>query len=372
MSDRSPPAAAANRAAAAGPRDELFSTLLRLLFAAAGLIVLLWFVYAIRQVLLLFLLALVLALVINVPVTWMEDRRVPRGIATLIAALALALVLGALGWITVPRLVEEVPRLINELPRMAQDVSNRVVALFGDHPEVERQFARIVDWLVDSTRQAWRHAGAIVTALVLALFVVALVLYIVARPRPLLETYLRAMPLRHQDAATRAFARSSRMVVGWVYANAVLGGIKAVASFIFLTLMGIPGAVLWSVLALFAGLVPRLGFYLMAIPPVLVALAAAPSVALWVALFYWALSEFLGNFVAPKVHGELMDIHPVFVLFMTLALAYVFGALGVIMAPPIAGFIKIYWDEFYVRPRPEDPRLKERLTMMLERQTAEE
>jgi putative permease len=344
---------------------DLFSTLVKAIYAAAGIVVLLWFLFQIKQVVMLFLLALVLALVLNVPVTWMEDKGLARGIGTLLVALVLTGVAGGVSWLVAPRVAAEIPRLLEELPRIGQHIVERVAAIFGDHPEIERQFARVVDWLIGSIGTVWQHADAVVGGFVLTLFVVALVLYLIANPRPLLETYVRAMPQRHREPAVRAFARSSTMVVGWVLSNAVLGGIKAVVSFFFLTFMDVPGAIFWSVLALFAGLIPRLGFYIMAIPPVLAALAEDPTNALWVALFYWALSEFLGNFVAPKIQGDLMDIHPVFVLFMTLALAYVFGVLGVILAPVVAGFVKVFFDEFYLKRQPDDPKLDERVDHIL-------
>jgi predicted PurR-regulated permease PerM len=147
----------------------------------------------------------------------------------------------------------------------------------------------------------------------------------------------------------------------------ILGGIKATASFLFLTYMQVPGAILWSVLALFAALIPRLGFYLMAIPPVVVALSVDPLTALWVGLFYVVLSEILGNFVAPRVQAETMDLHPAYLLLMTLAMAVAFGVVGVLVASPVAGFLKVYFDEFYLARQPEDARMEERVEAMMDR-----
>jgi putative permease len=156
------------------------------------------------------------------------------------------------------------------------------------------------------------------------------------------------------------------MVVGWMLANAIMGGIKAVAAFFFLTYMEVPGAIVWSFLALFAALIPRLGFYLMSIPPVVVALTVSPSTALWTLLFFWALSEFLGNFVAPRVQGEIMEMHAAYLLFMTLAFGLAFGLLGVLVAAPAAGFLKVFYEEFYLNQQPDDPQLDEHVEQMME------
>ncbi|CAN5818704.1 hypothetical protein BH23GEM6_BH23GEM6_08550 [soil metagenome] len=350
-----------------GFNRELFHTLARILFLAAGLGVFLWFMFTIQRVLLVFIVSLILALAINAPVTMLEQRGMKRGWGLLLVVLTLVALSGGLGLLVVPRLLNELPTLVEQVPTVVQGFADRISGVFGDSPEIDRQIARIMDWTVDATRDGWQHVGAFAAAFVLALFVIAMVLYMVGNPRPLLSGYLLAIPPHHREQAARAFARSSKMVVGWVASNVILGGIKAVASFIFLSFMGIPGAIIWSLLALFSALIERLGFYLMAIPPVLVAFAVAPVNAIWVLLFYWALSEFLGNFVAPKIRAETMDLNAVYILFMTLAMAYAFGLLGVLVASPVAGFLKAYFDEFYLNEQPPVPDEERRLDQMLAR-----
>ncbi|CAN5668190.1 AI-2E family transporter [soil metagenome] len=348
--------------------DELFKTLSKVLLLAAALVTLLWFIYEIQRVLLLFILTLILALALNAPVTWLERKKLSRGIATLLVFAGLLAVVGLLGWLVVPRLIEEIPNFLNDIPEMIESLADRMTAVLGGHPEIERQLSQTVEWIFEALAGLWRYSTTIVASVVLGLFVVALLLYMVANPRPLLRTYVMAMPPRHRDAAERAFARASIMVVGWVASNVILGSMKAVASYLFLTFMGVPGAILWSVLALFSALIPRLGFYLMSIPPVVVAFSVDAMTALWAALFYTALSEFLGNFVAPKIRSETMDIHPVFLLFMTLAMGIAFGVIGVLVASPVAGFVKAYFDEFYLARQPADPELDKRVEAMMNRQ----
>jgi putative permease len=191
------------------PRD-LFHTLVRVLFLAAGLAVLFWFLFTIQRVLLVFILALILALAINAPVTALEKRGVKRGFGLLIVVLALAAVAGGLGALVVPRLADELPTLAEEVPTMVAGIAELVSGVFGDSPEIDRQISRLVDWVVDSARDAWQHVGAIAAVVVLTLFVVAMVLYMVANPRPLLRGYLRAMPPHLREPGTRAFARGSK------------------------------------------------------------------------------------------------------------------------------------------------------------------
>lgn len=333
--------------------NELYRGLSRALLLGTGLVVALWFLYEIRRGLLLLIVAVVLAMALNAPVTWLERRGVPRGGAVAGVFLALIALGAGLAWLVLPRLVSEVPRFLEEIPQLVTDLAARLSNAFGDHPEVERQLSNVVQMVLQAVGGVWQYATGLVMSLLLVIILMGLVLFLLADPRPLIAGYLRMMAPDRRPAAARALARSSRMVVGWVGANVILGGIKAVASVLFLTWMGIPGAVLWSVVSFFGALVPRIGFYVMAVPPVLVALSIDFQTALWVGLFYWILSELLGAVIAPRIQGETMQLHPAYLLFMAIALALPFGLVGVLVSAPVAGFLKAYFDEFYLAGRPE-------------------
>lgn len=351
-------------------RVRIYHDLARAIFLATGIVLLLWFLYQIERVLMASLLALILAIALNAPVTWLERRKVRRGLATLISFAGFLLLLGGAGWLVVPRLAEEIPTLIDEVPRLVESLAQQVGAVTGDHPEVQRQLSRVVDFAFGAVQEMWRYSGAVAGALVLGLFIMALVLYMVINLRNILALYIRSMPERHRDSAARAFTRASRTVIGWIIASVILGAIKAIGAGIFLTLMQVPGAIVWAAIAFLGAFIPRVGFYLMTLPPVVVAFTVDPLAALWTLLFYVAFSEILGNFIAPLIYEGTMQINAVLILIMMLAMGYAFGLVGVFISAPVAGFLKAYYDEFYLRHQPEDPDLDQRVKMMMEQREA--
>jgi putative permease len=363
--NRRPGSAAEGSAGGAEAPSSLFNTLVRVLLFAAALTVAVWFTYQIRTAVLLFTVAVIVAMVLNAPISWLEGRRWSRGLATLVVMFTVLALSGGLAWLIVPRLLRELPTLVEELPELVADLMERLTAFLGGSPEIDRQLSQLVAWMERGIGEIWRVLDTVGAGLLGALVVLALVLYIVADPRPILRWYVELVPPRHREAATRAVERASKMVVGWVIANAILGGVKAISAFAFLTFMGVPGAAVWSFLALFAALIPRLGFYIMSIPPVVVSLTVSPTTALWTLVFFVVLSETLGNFVAPRVQGEIMELHAAYLLFMTIAMGLAFGLLGVLVASPVAGFIKVYYDEFYLARQPEDPEMESRVDRMM-------
>ena len=119
--------------------------------------------------------------------------------------------------------------------------------------------------------------------------------------------------------------------------------------------MDVPGALVWAALAFFADFIPRIGGYVMALPPVVLSLTMGPMTAIWVGLFYLVSTEILGSVVAPKIRGSTMQLHPVLIIFFTLAFALAFGLLGAIVGRG-AAFSRLY-SEFYRAALRRDQKL---------------
>lgn len=358
---------------------DLYRTLVRALLAAAGLVVLLWFAGEVLWVLPVFFFAVVLAMVLSAPVTRLEGKGLNRVVATVLVAVAVLAAAGGIGWLVVPRVVEQAGTLVQDLPDYVARLREHLLTFFGGQPGVRQtvedqvpanagEAADMLPPLPQILASLGSYSLSVFGILALALVFVAIVLYMVARPRPLLALYVRSFPERLRDPAARAFARASTMCVGWMWSNVLAGAIEAVAVGVFLGLMGVPRAMLWAALAFFAELVPKIGLYLMATPPVLVALAVDPLTALWVALFYLVMNEIMGDFVVPRIRASTMSLHPASILLVMLAMAAAFGLAGALIATPVTAFIKAYYEEFYLARRPKDPRLDARVEAMLRRE----
>jgi predicted PurR-regulated permease PerM len=87
-------------------------------------------------------------------------------------------------------------------------------------------------------------------------------------------------------------------------------------------------------------MVPFVGPFLGALPPVLVALFQDPLTALWVGLLFLALQQIEGHIVAPNVFGHTLRINPLFVIFSLLVGGEVAGFIGALLSLPIAAVVR--------------------------------
>ena len=347
MADATPPSPAARSRMAA---------YLALVFGAAAAVVVLWFLYKVMTAVLLLFFALVVTIALSAPVRFFIRRGVPRRLA---AAITFILFLGtvvAMVALVAPLVAAQVVRLVKELPELIQRFNGQIATVFVRYPELqgvmsadEASLTRVAPSPAELFGGALGVSLSLLGFLVLLVIFLSFVLYTLLDPVPIVRGYLGILPVEYRRQGARAFARASRAVIGWTKASLILGTIEAIAVFAFLTWMDIPGALVWAALAFFAEFIPRIGGYVMAAPPILISLTVGPMTALWVALFYLGSNELLGNLVAPRVRGTTMQLHPVLLLFFTLAFALAFGLLGAIVATPAAAFFSAYYGEFYLK-----------------------
>jgi len=253
----------------------------------------------------------------------------------------------------IPKMVTQVKLLVSNLPAYLENLNKRIAGWLGEYAGDQKNAQTMsnaitalppVSSIINSVGQ---YSIQLFRNVLLVIFFFCLVIYMLIRPRPLLEFYLSLFADSKKDKAAKAFSYASVMTIGWMWSNILAGAIRAIIVWFFLYFMGIPGVWVWAGVTFFAELIPKIGFYIMAVPPILIAFSISPVTALWVAVFYLVLDEIIGDFVIPRIRSSTMKIHPVFILVMVIGMSAAFGILGAFIATPLAAFIKAYYEVFY-------------------------
>nr|MBA2771391.1 AI-2E family transporter [Sphingomonas sp.] len=112
---------------------------------------------------------------------------------------------------------------------------------------------------------------------------------------------------------------------------------------------GVPSALVLGLLAGLLEFIPFAGPALAAVPAILLALAVSPDLALWVLLLYIGVQQVEGAVVQPLVQQYAVDLPGVVLLFSLIAFGTLFGALGVLLAAPLAVVTYVLVKRLYVR-----------------------
>jgi putative permease len=316
---------------------------------------------ALVPVLLLFGIVLLLAMVLNPLVVYLERRRVPRlaGVALVLITLATVMVLVVA--IAVPTFTDELQSLIQRAPGAWQSIRGHFADFAGRYPALQNALPQADQIAATVGNQAGTMANVLLRSTIgvvggvfIFVFAVLLLIFILSNPRPLIVGYLAVIPDRHRDKARRTLIRMMAQMTAWARGVAINGAITGTSTGILLWAVGVQPAFVFGVLAFFGEFLPNIGPVLVAFPVLFVALSISVTkfwLALAVILFVQQIET---NFLVPYILGKEMRLNPVLILFFTVAMGWLLGLAGAILALPAAALTKIIIEEFYLRPREVD------------------
>jgi putative permease len=317
---------------------------------------------SLQPVILLFALVFLLAMVLNPIVLWLSSScRIPRFVSVILLMLALVAVTATIVLFAVPPLTRQTQELVRSTPRVWQGIRTRIESLTKSYPEVREALPR-TDEIAGKAGTAAGTLGNILLRSTIGLvggvasfvFAILLLVFVLANPRPLVAAYLALAPNRYREQAHRTLARLMQQMTAWARGVAINGVITGLSVGLLLWLIGVQPALIFGVFAFLGEFLPTIGAFLVSIPILLVALSLG-STKFWLALGVIVLVYQIElNVLVPGVLGKEMRLHPVNILFFTLATATMFGLLGVFLAVPAAALVQIVIDEFYLQPRKPD------------------
>ena len=327
-----------------------------------GLIVLLiigWFILrSLESIILLFAVVFLLATVLNPLVVWLEKRSIPRIAGVILVMLALVAVAGTIILFAIPPLVNQVEGLVHNAPQLWQAIRARMDSLARSYPTIRDALPQ-TDEIVGKIGAAAGTVGnvllrstlGLVGGVLSVLLALLLLIFVLTNPRPLVAGYLALAPDAYREEAHRTLARMIRQMQAWARGVAINGCITGISIGAGLWLVGVQPALMFGAFAFLGEFLPNIGAFLVSIPILFLALSMGAT-KFWLALaVIVVVYQVELNLLVPVVLGKEMRLHPVNILFFTLAMGTLFGLLGAILAVPAAALVQIVIDEFYLRPR---------------------
>jgi predicted PurR-regulated permease PerM len=314
-----------------------------------------------------FIVGLVLAYLLDIPVERMARIGIPRWISVLVVyAITAYLLIQGLRFMLRP-LADEIATFITEFPRFSAQITDQYAHL--DLPPALRQaidgfLAELGHGVgsIDPTTLlpvASVFAGAL--GAVVAYIIVPVWAFYLIKDRPALAAAAdRALPVEWR-ADVRAVASLALRVFGqWLRGQVILGLAVGAATFAGLMILGATVDPVFSRFAIFLSVVagvfellPIIGPILSAIPAVLLALTAGVEPAIAAVALYVVVQQVENNVLVPKIQGDAVELHPTIVMVALVVGGAIGGLLGAILALPVTAAAR---DIFrYLFHRVDDP-----------------
>jgi predicted PurR-regulated permease PerM len=314
------------------------------------------------KVLVIFVVAAVIALILNPAVAFLQRGRFPRGLAVLAVYLAFFLTLAGIGFLLANPISHQVQSFTHNLPTLVSE-ANESLASFqrwlnrhGVHFKFIKQgktaLQTVQEKIAKSAGSIASFGGGLLSEVASAIFDLVLIfvlsVYMLLYGEHIGRLVRRAMPegdgTPADDYPTLVQHAVSRYVGGQLLFSFVMGASAGLALYLFGVLGIFPDGSKYAVaFAMFYGvmeLIPYIGPILGAAPPVIVTLLSNPISAVWVALLFVGLQQLEGHVVAPQIFGHTLRINPLLVIFALLLGLQLYGIVGALIALPILSILR--------------------------------
>lgn len=328
----------------------------RLKFWLAGLAVALVLLYLLRGVLLPFVAGMAIAFFLDPLADRLEKAGLSRTAATAAITGVFFLLVLVLAAILLPVIQEQVLAFVHRLPTYVDTLNDRLHPLVvelkrklskGDIDKLRTSLGahagEAVTWALDVVKRMLTGGLAVLNLLSL-LFITPIVTFYMLRDWDRMVAKVDSwLPRDHADSIRAQVAEINRTLAGFLRGQASV--CLALGAFYGLGL-SLVGLDLGLVIGLGAGLVsfiPYLGTIAGFVAGIGLALAQTQSWELpaMVAGVFVAGQMLEGNVLTPKLVGDKVGLHPVWIMFALLAGGGLFGFVGLLLAVPVAAVVGV-------------------------------
>jgi predicted PurR-regulated permease PerM len=339
-----------------------------------------WLATTTGHVLFLFLVASLVALLLDPLVRGLQRVRLPRGLAVAAVYIAFAAVLALIIFLIATAVVSQTRTAANRFndyfthPHAPSGQTsayldvNRLQHWLNTHHlasiKIEKQGHKIVNQIRRRDVGKYTHRivhfleGAAISVgktLFETVLLLVVSIYMLLDMQRLGRAVDRRFPPRPGERSLLLSIETA--LVSYVRGQIALSLIIGTTAGIGLWILGAVGllphgqqyALLFGAWVAVTEVIPYLGPWLGAIPPVLYALVVHPISAVWVILLFLGIHQIEGHVVVPNVMGTALRLHPLLVIFGLAAGAEIYGLLGALVALPTLAVLRAIWEFFSAR-----------------------
>ncbi|GAA0125840.1 AI-2E family transporter [Clostridium sp. CTA-19] len=314
-----------------------------------------------------FILAAIIAYVLNPIMKVFENKlNLSRGISLLSTLILVTLVLVLCAIYLVPGIVSNITTLINSIPemvRISEKWFNNAI-----NSELTMEIANKINilenlgnWSTTFFNTALASLVTVTLSIVNWVFALIIAVYYLFYKETFVKSSRKWLFIIFRERLGKKllefFHAVNYMLGTYLWVRAVESTIVGIACFIGLIFIKSQYIVLISVVFGITNMVPYFGPFVGIVFGVVLNIFFNPMTALIVLIWLFVLQQIDGNWLGPKMSSNSIGINPVACLLALSVGGKLYGMIGMLIAIPIAGALKIYYERYLNKYTSKNPKL---------------
>ncbi len=322
-----------------------------LVILAAGAVLSL--MYVAKLILVVVLTAVLLSFVLAPVVDGLANFRIPKQLGAFLAVSFLVGSVGIVSYLSYARALEflsqvpeyriRVQHIVNEIRQKAEQFEKTTETVLPPEPEDKNSVT--IRERTGLGNYLGHNMSAVSETFLAVSFVPFLVYFMLSWQDHVRASSVMLFQMKNRNAAYVTLSLIAAMIRSFIVGNFMIGLFLSAASIAAFGLMGLPYFYFLGVISGFLSLIPYLGVVLAILPPVIVGLGYLTTAtfiltcALVVGLHLFAM-----NVLYPMVLGKRLRLNPLSLTLSLLFWGWLWGAMGLLLAVPLTGALKIICD----------------------------
>jgi predicted PurR-regulated permease PerM len=297
-----------------------------------------------------------MAYILDPIASYLEAKGLSRGNATIIIFIILFVVIGLVGWTLLPGLFHELFSLQQSLDlkdtagisqKIQKFMEENLSFINVENIDIDEKVKNIISFLTDELLSILANLVSVISFIVIIPFII---FFLLKDGRNMKKAFIHIIPNRYFEMVLNVIHKIDQQL-GWYlrgqFTEACVVGLLSVVA---LWLLDVQYFILIGVFAGLANMIPYVGPVAGAVPAIIITIinGGEPIKILYIVIAF-SIVQLVDNIILqPIVLSKSVKLHPLIIVFVVLIGGQYFGVLGMLLAVPIAGIIKVTSSELYL------------------------
>jgi predicted PurR-regulated permease PerM len=303
----------------------------------------LWFLFLVRDVVILLFIAVIIAASIDPVVDWLQKKKVSRSVGAMIIYVVLFSVVALIISFMVPSIVNQ----FNDFSKNSSQYFSSLNDLV--HSSQNKGIDKIIQGIADNAESSFSNISKNIFSKTLGVFsgllsivvVFSMAFYMVMEEDGIKKFIVSTVPDKKKVYAASLTDRIENKIGKWVLGQLFLMVVIFILDFVGLYLVGVPYPLLLACFAAILEVVPYVGPIIAAVPGIFLGFLVSPTVGMLAFLVYLIAQQFESHVVIPLTMKKAVGLNPVVTIVAILIGFKLAGVLGAIIAVPAATAISL-------------------------------
>lgn len=274
--------------------------------------------------------------------------KVPKSLAiALVYVVVIAIVSTLISFVVTP-FAEQTTNLLTNFPKYLNTILPETGLI--DRTVLQQEFGNFSKNALEVSLAVFNNFLGLISIAVLTFYMLL--------ERDNLDKLISQFFFGKEERIRKITRRIEEKLGSWMRGQIVLTLIIGTASFIGLTILGVPYALPLAILAGILEIIPVIGPIISAIPAIMIAYLMSPVAATMVALLYLVIQQLENHLIVPQVMKKAVGLNPLAVIIAVTIGGRLLGIAGALLAVPITVVAQIIMEDLITQDNVEEAEKK--------------